>query len=137
MIWWRHFALRHRMPVRVAAVTDRFADRLARVRARFMSSVEGKVEDTYVMFPNLLGGTAAADALAETYRRIHGICGVAETVGFVQTGRTAQKLDTILLVAHRARRGLTADEMTLAQKALHALRDATRLELQTAFVGWR
>jgi chemotaxis protein histidine kinase CheA len=125
------------MPVRVAAVTDRFANRLAKVRERFMSSVEGKVTDTYVMFPKLLGGTAAAGALAETYRRIHGICGVAETVGFVQTGRTAQKLDTILLVAHQARRGLTADEMTLAQKALHALRDATRLELQTAFVGWR
>jgi chemotaxis protein histidine kinase CheA len=125
------------MPVRVTAVTDKFANRLAKVRERFMSSVEGKVEDTYVMFPMLLGGTAAADALAETYRRIHGICGVAETVGFVLTGRTAQKLDNILLAAHRARRGLTADEMTLAQKALHALRDATRLELQTAFVGWR
>jgi chemotaxis protein histidine kinase CheA len=125
------------MPVRVTAVTDKFANRLAKVRERFMSSVEGKVEDTYVMFPKLQGGTAAAEALAETYRRIHGICGVAETVGFILTGRTAQKLDTILLAAHQARRGLTADEMTLAQKALHALRDATRLELQTAFVGWR
>jgi chemotaxis protein histidine kinase CheA len=137
MILWRHSVLCHHMPVRVAAVTDRFADRLAKVRARFMSSVEGKIRDTYVMFPKLLGGTAAVDTLAEIYRRIHGICGVAETVGFIQTGRTARQLDSILVVAHQARRGLTADEMPLAQKALHALRDAMRLELQSAFVGLR
>lgn len=118
-------------------MADRFVDRLAKVRARFVSSVEGKLRDTYETFPNLLGGSAAADTLADTYRRIHGICGVAETVGFVQTGRTARKLDSILLEAHHARRGLTPEEMTLAGKALHALRDATRLELQSAFVGWR
>jgi chemotaxis protein histidine kinase CheA len=121
----------------VVAVTDKFADRLARVRERFMSSVEGKIRDTYATFPELLGGAAAADALAETYRRIHGICGVADTVGFVQTGRTAKSLDSILLMAHQARRGLTPDEMKLAQNALNALRDATRIELQSAFVGLR
>lgn len=119
------------------AVTNTFADRLARVRTRFVSSVESKIEDTYAALPNLLGGTTVADALAETYRRIHGICGVAETVGFIETGRAARRLDIILYAAHHARRGLTAEEMMPAKNALHALRVATRLELQTTFAGWR
>lgn len=118
-------------------MADAFADRLARVRQRFASSIESKIEDTYEAMPSLVGGAAAAAALADTYRRIHGICGVADTAGFIGTGRAARKLDLILLVAHRAQRGLTASEMTPAQQALHALRDATLLDLQATYASRR
>lgn len=118
-------------------MVDVFADRLAKVRHRFAASVEGKIDDTYRAFPQLVGDAAVPDVVAETYRRIHGICGVAETVGFTETGRAARKLDTILFVAYQARRGLNAGEMTPAQKALHGLREAARLELQSTYARWR
>ena len=120
-----------------AIVADASADRLAKVRRRFVSSIESKLEDTYEALPSLIGGASAAPALATTYRRIHDICGVADTVGFSGTGRAARKLDMILVVPHQEQRGLTASEMTPALQALHALREASLLDLQSVYTSWR
>ena len=69
---------------------DSFAEHLARVRQRFVSSLESKIEDTYSDLPKLSGeGRGVTDALGETYRRIHGIVGVAPTLGFAATGQAA------------------------------------------------
>jgi recombinational DNA repair ATPase RecF len=38
---------------------DPFAERLARVRQRFVSALESKIEDTYAAIPDLLGETSA------------------------------------------------------------------------------
>jgi hypothetical protein len=84
-------------------VADAFTDRLARVRQRFASTIESKIEDTYEALPSLMGGAAAAAAVADTYRRIHGICGVADTVGFIGTGRAARKLDMIIAFSEEYR----------------------------------
>jgi hypothetical protein len=115
-----------------------FAERLARVRQRFITSLESKITDTYEALPTLVGeGAAVNDAVAETYRRIHGITGIGPSVGFADTGRAARNAEVVLLIPFRERRGLNEKELDLFRKALHGLRDAAQHELQATFVGWR
>lgn len=117
---------------------DTFAERLATVRHRFASTLEGKIEDTYTALPNMTGQDASAvETVAETYRRIHGICGIGPTVGFVSTGTAARAAEDFLLAAYRAQRGLNTQELASFTKALHALRDAVQRELQSAEVSGR
>ena len=111
-------------------MVNAFANRLSVVRQRFAATVEGKVAATY---SDLLRGDAAGfETVEQAYRRIHGICGVAEAVGFIATGRAARKLDTILLMAHQAHRGFTTGEMALARKVLNELQVAVQIELNVA-----
>jgi chemotaxis protein histidine kinase CheA len=108
------------------------------VRHRFISSLESKIEDTYADLPKLTGeGRDVIDALGETYRRIHGIVGVGPTVGFAATGKAARAVENVLLGPYRATRGLVATEVDAFRKALHALREAARQELQATYTSWR
>jgi hypothetical protein len=116
---------------------DPFAERLARVRERFVSALESKIEDTFAALPDLAGEIAGFEAVDETYRRIHGIVGIGPTVGFAATGRAARTLEHILLQPHEAERGLTAAEITSFRKALHTLRETAASELQSFYSGWR
>jgi len=117
---------------------DPFAERLARVRERFVSALESKIEDTYAAIPDLSGETpAVVEAVEETYRRMHGLVGIGPTVGFVGTGRAARSVENILLVPHQAERGLTIEEIESFKKALHALREIAARELQSFYSGWR
>jgi len=116
---------------------DPFAERLARVRERFVSVLESKIEDTYAALPDLAGEAAGFEAVDETYRRIHGIVGIGPTVGFAATGRAARTLEHILLRPHEAERGLNAEEITSFRKALHTLRETAAGELQSFYSGWR
>lgn len=119
-------------------MVDQFIERLAIVRHRFVSSLESKVEDTYHALPHMEGETPnATKATAETFRRIHGIVGVGPTVGFPSSGRSARLAENLLLPAYQAERGVNADELLSFKKALHALRDAVRGELQIVFSSWR
>jgi hypothetical protein len=93
-------------------LADPYAERLARVRQRFVSALESKIEDTYASIPDLSGDTSAViETVGETYRRMHGIVGIGPTVGFSGTGRAARSLENILLLPHQAERGLTSEEM--------------------------
>jgi hypothetical protein len=117
---------------------DPFAERLAKVRQRFVSALESKIEDTYTAIPDLLGETSAViETVEETYRRIHGIVGIGPTVGFARTGRAARSLENILLGPHHAGRGLTTEEIASFKKALHTLRETATSELQSFYSGWR
>ena len=117
---------------------DPFTERLARVRHRFVSSLEGKIEDTYGALPGLTGATPAAiEAVRETYRRIHSLVGVGPTVGFSATGSAARSLEIVLMPAHQAGRGLTDEEASAFRKTLHGLRDAASHELRSFYAGWR
>ncbi len=110
---------------------DPFTERLARVRQRFMSSLENKIEDSYADLPKLSGdGREVTDMVGETYRRIHGIVGVGPTVGFAATGKAAKIAENVLLGPHAAVRGLVSNEVDALTKALNALREAARQELQ-------
>jgi chemotaxis protein histidine kinase CheA len=111
---------------------DIFADRLDRVRHRFVSSLASKIDEACAAIPNLLGAIPAATAaVAEVYRSIHGIVGVGPTVGYPSTGKAARGAEDVLRMAYREGRGLTADEGALLKSALDALRDAASRELQS------
>jgi hypothetical protein len=117
---------------------DPFAERLARVRQRFVSALESKIKDTFAAIPDLSGDAAAAvEAVEESYRRIHGIVGIGPTVGFVRTGRVARDVENILMRPHQAERGLTEEEIASFKKALHALRETATSELQLFYSNWR
>ncbi|MGA8612243.1 MAG: Hpt domain-containing protein [Xanthobacteraceae bacterium] len=115
---------------------DVFADRVAKVRQRFMSTLEAKIDSTYGALPDLGGAeppaaAAAAAAVAEAYRCIHGIVGIGKTVGFPAVGTAAHDVEDVLRPPYHAGRGLTADEISLLTTSLQTLREVAARELQS------
>jgi chemotaxis protein histidine kinase CheA len=110
---------------------DIFADRLARVRRRFVSTLQGRIDDTEASIPKFGGRTsAAAAAVGEAYRCMHGIVGVGPTVGFPSTGRAAHDVEDLLRPAQNERRGLSDNEIASLRERLLGLRDAVEREMQ-------
>jgi chemotaxis protein histidine kinase CheA len=110
---------------------DAFADRLAKVRHRFVSTIEGKIRDAFETVPRLAATAPAAAAdVAAAYRAMHGIVGIGPSVGFAATGHAARQAEEVLRGPHRDGRGLTSDEMSLLMTRLHALRETASRELQ-------
>jgi len=108
-----------------------FEQRLAKVRHRFAGSLTGKINDSVAALPQLSADASDARAEVDTvYRRIHGICGVAPTVGFIATGKAAREAEVALIGPMRARRGLSATESAVLERALDALAKAAELELE-------
>lgn len=113
---------------------DPFAERLARVRQRFVSTLEGKIANSFAAMANLSADAPAGSAtVAEAYRTMHGIVGIGPTVGFPSTGRAARDVENVLLPSYRDRRGLTSEEVSQFMKSLQALRDIASRELQVFF----
>jgi hypothetical protein len=98
-----------------------------------VSSVEGKIDNAHAALPNLSGVTpAAAAALADVYRSVHGIVGIGKTVGFPAIGRAAREVEDVLRPAYGSGRGLTSDEILQFENSLAALRKIASCELQSA-----
>jgi len=115
---------------------DVFAVRLSQIRARFTSTLERKVEETEAGLSTLSGSEATAiSAVAETYRRLHGIAGTGPTVGFAATGQAARTAEDILIEAYRSQRALTESESAGLKQALVVLRQAAQTELEASSVG--
>jgi chemotaxis protein histidine kinase CheA len=113
---------------------DPYTDRLARVRQRFVSTLEGKIDNAYTAIPSLAGAMPTAPpAVAEAYRAMHGIVGLGPTVGFPVTGRAARAVEDVLRLPQQAKRGLTDEEILALKKRLHALRDAAKREMQSFY----
>jgi chemotaxis protein histidine kinase CheA len=111
---------------------DVFADRVAKVRQRFMSTLEGKIDSTYAALPDLGGAEPlAVAAVAEAYRCIHGIVGIGKTVGFPAVGAAAHDVEDVLRPPYHAGRGLTAEEISLLTTSLQTLREVAARELQS------
>lgn len=109
-----------------------FAKRMAQIRARFAGRLGDQIRQTEEALPRMRGdGSDAVEAVEAAYRRFHDICGMASTVNFTVTGRAAQGLDAILVVAFRAQRGLTEAEFTDATAGLDAVRAAANIEIQS------
>jgi hypothetical protein len=109
---------------------DHFNDRLDVVRKRFASSLEAKISDTFADLPKFPDGSASsAEAVANAYRRIHGICGVGRVVGFPTTGLAAKDVENVLIGAYRGQRGLVAAEMGRLEMMLGSLAAAAHAEL--------
>ena len=111
---------------------DPYTDRLARVRDRFATALSGKIEEACAAIPNLSDSApAAAGAVAETYRCVHGIVGVGPTVGFPASGNAAHDVEDVLRPAQQQCRGLAADEILLLTQTLKVLREIAARELQS------
>ena len=113
---------------------DIFADRLARVRRRFVSTLQGRIDDTAAGVDKLGAKVpAAAMAVGEAYRCVHGIVGVGPTVGFPATGRAARDVEDVLRPAQNERRGLSEDEISVLRARLGELRDTAEREMQAFY----
>jgi chemotaxis protein histidine kinase CheA len=111
---------------------DVFADRLIRVRHRFVSSVEGKIDDARAAIPNLSDAVpAAAASVGDVYRSVHSIVGIGRTIGFPAIGRAARLVEDVLRAAYCAGRGMTADEISLLTNSLNVLREVASSELRS------
>ncbi len=113
---------------------DIFADRVAKVRQRFVATLEAKIEETSAALPKL-GGIAPADtavaAVAEAYRAMHAIVGIGRTVGFPDTGSAAHEVEDVLRPPYHAGRGLNDAEISHLKDLLQALRTIAARELQS------
>jgi|HubBroStandDraft_2_1064218.scaffolds.fasta_scaffold626976_1 hypothetical protein len=117
---------------------DQFTHRLAKVRHRFVSALESKIEDAYAAMPKLSGpDSVTVEAVDATYRGMHGIVGVGPTVGFPATGQAARSAELALFAAQHEKRGLAPPEIAMLSKALLGLREAATRELQLYYSGLR
>lgn len=117
--------------------SDPFHDRLDAVRARFAASLPEKIKETYARLPILTGkDVEAVEALAASYRVIHGICGVGAAIGFTGTSRAAKEVEDVLVAPFRGGRGLAAEELASLEQTLARLSAAAAAELaRTPFPG--
>jgi hypothetical protein len=112
--------------------SDLFSERMARIQKRFASKLAAKIEETDACLSDLAGdGSTTIDSVKAAYLRFHEMAGIGPTIGFEETGRVAQVLDTVLLDAYRAGRGLMPQEMTKAKDGLVALRAAAQADLKS------
>jgi chemotaxis protein histidine kinase CheA len=110
---------------------DIFAERLAKIRARFAGNLPGKIDILDQALPQISGeGEAVVAALATAHRSVHEICGIGPTVGFVATGKAARSVEQILIQPLREKRGLTQVEVTTVRERLDVLRATARQEAQ-------
>lgn len=110
---------------------DPFEERLAQIRLRFASKLDGKIAAVESAVPQFSpGGEMVIESLETAHRSIHELCGVAPTLGFVATGRAARSVERLLLQPLRARRELTTAEAADLQSGLDQLRAAARAELR-------
>ncbi|HZS63426.1 MAG TPA: Hpt domain-containing protein [Xanthobacteraceae bacterium] len=110
--------------------SDPFAERLAKVRRRFASTLAGKIDASIAALPKLSCAEAASVALvADAYQEMHRICGVAPTVGFTATGKAARGTEDVLIAAFRGKRALSGEEAGRLQEALARLKAAASDEL--------
>jgi hypothetical protein len=113
---------------------DQFEVRLARVRHRFATTLEGKIRDAVVCADHMTHAQGSVvKHVSESYRDLHGICGVGPTVGFAATGEAARAAEGTLMQAHREQRGLTEREVISFKKALECLRVAAASELRSMY----
>jgi chemotaxis protein histidine kinase CheA len=109
-----------------------FAERIAKIRARFTSKLADKLQETHAVLPHLTEqGNEAVEAVALTYRRFHELVGISATVGFEATGQSARAIDAILIGPFREQRSLSSDELAKLTSSLEALQETARAEMQS------
>ena len=110
---------------------DEFAERLARIRKRFATTLTEKVDDSFACVPKLMDkNDDAVETLVVTHRKLHEICGIAPSIGFSATGLAARAAETVLRKAATAKRSLTDEEVTAFIVELGCLRAAAQFDLQ-------
>jgi hypothetical protein len=113
---------------------DQFETRLARVRHRFAVALESKIEDAVISAGIMFRGSdSLIKHLSDSYRHLHGICGIGPTVGFPASGEAARAAEVLLIQAYREGRRLTETETLNLKKALERLRVAAASELRLMY----
>jgi hypothetical protein len=112
---------------------DQFETRLARVRHRFATTLEGKITNAVVTADYMSRSVDGVMQVSESYCNLHGICGIGPTVGFAATGEAARVAEAALMQAYRESRGLTQTEVLSLKKALERLRVAAASELRLMY----
>jgi hypothetical protein len=113
---------------------DQFEVRLARVRHRFATTLESKIEDAVISANGMLdGSTGVTKRISKSYHSLHGICGIGPTVGFCSTGEAAHLAEVTLMQAQHESRGLTDREVLNLKKALEHLRVVAASELRMMY----
>ncbi len=108
-----------------------FEARIDVVRKRFAAKFVARLQETAADLSRMTGAAAApADIVANAYRWLHEICGIAATIGFELTGLSARACCTLLVGPYRAQRGLSAAELAQLTERLDSLRLAARAEMQ-------
>lgn len=115
--------------------SDLFEVRVARVRHRFATTLENKIETAMVSADRIARGDASVvKHVSDSYRHLHSIYRVGATVGFAATGEAAHAAEAALIQAYREGRGLTAGELLLLKKSLARLRDVAASELRSMYL---
>jgi hypothetical protein len=113
---------------------DHYEIRLARVRHRFATTLESKITDAVVSVDLMThSDSGVIKYISDSYRHLHGICGIGPTVGFAATGAAARAAEATLMQALREKRGLTEREVLSLKKALENLRVAAVSELRVMY----
>jgi hypothetical protein len=113
---------------------DQFESRLAIVRHRFATTLESKIKGAILSVALMTHGRAGVTTcISDSYRDLHGICGIGPTVGFTATGEAARAAEATLLPAHHEKRGLSEREVTGLKRALEDLRKAAASELRLMY----
>jgi chemotaxis protein histidine kinase CheA len=111
---------------------DIFAERLAGVRKRFAAKLPVRIAEIDAALPELAGeGGQVAAAVYTVHRKVHDLCGIGPTLGFLATGQAARICEKILLQPSRGERGLTEQELARLQEGLVALRAAAHNDMQS------
>ncbi len=109
---------------------DRFTERFAEVRSRFVAKLGGRIEELDAAIPSLAGeGPGVIEAVASAHRRMHDLCGLSPTVGYPAVGRAARNVEKVLRAPLKAARGLTEEELGALRQTLAGLRAAAHSEI--------
>ena len=112
-------------------LADYFEARIARVRHRFASSLESKIQKTMSSAEHISRNEGDVTGyVSDSYRHLHNIYGIGPTVGFSATGEAAHEAETALMPAYLEKRARTEEEVLRLKEALVRLRDAAASEMK-------
>jgi len=106
-------------------------EQVARVRARFAATLDGKIGDSFAALEKISSGGEMIEVVMTAHRRLHELCGIAPTLGFMATGKAARSAEAVMREAAMSKRALTPAEIRALKSELKALRTAAAGELQT------
>jgi len=110
---------------------DDFADQVARVRARFASTLNSKVADSFADLEKMAsGGLQSIEIAIVAHRRLHEMYGIAPTLGFASTGKAAGVARTTIGEAAKSKRAPTAAEIAALKTELESLRAGVAADLE-------
>lgn len=118
------------MPARAhSGSEDQGTDRFAGIRRKFRNTIDNRIVVLETARRDVSNGHRVTDALKNMAEEAHRISGVAQTLGFVQLGAAAARLEAEILVLRKA--GCTACEMQarvdpLTEDLLDRLEDALK-----------